>query len=61
MATVRFLPMLTFSTSGVCLAEMTFGCNMERDTYGYGWSVRSSVVCHSEGCLGWSGPSPILI
>ena len=36
MATVRFLPMFTFSTSGVCLAEMTFGCNMERDTYGYG-------------------------
>ena len=36
MATVRFLPMFTFSTSGVCLAEMTFRCSMEAATYGYG-------------------------
>ena len=43
MATVRFLPMFTFSTSGVCLAEMTFGCNMATDIDGYGMEARHHI------------------
>ena len=35
MATVRFLPMFTFSTSGVCLADIMVTSSIKTDVDGY--------------------------
>ena len=42
MATVRFLPFHVFSTSGVCLAEITFGEIKMGHTDGNGMEARDN-------------------
>ena len=40
MATVRFLPILTFSTNGVCFADMIMASYIGTDIDGYGERAR---------------------